>query len=232
MFEHSDLLARLAQAVSRPPPGRHPAESLAEGCRDILEADGVSLTVYNSGVDRVTLYASDPVADRLEQLQDVLTVGPCWQAYLTGRQMRTTLDDDVPAWAEFTRAARPELGPLCLFCIPIRQAGTTLGVISFHQEQLHGVIAGPEGVDAAQLLADAVGFSLASHEDVDELLGLPWVNRARVHQATGMVVAQLRISTRDALALIRAHAYAQNATVAQIADRILDRTVDFGRTHE
>jgi len=229
MFEHSELLARLAHAVSRPPPGRPLAQSLAQGCQEILETDGVSLTLYNSGVDRVTLYTSDPVADRLEQLQDVLTEGPCWQSYLTNQQVRTTLDEQTPAWTEFTRTARTELGPLALFSVPMRQAGTAIGVISFYQQLPHGLIAGPQGPPVGQFLADAVAFSLTNHADVEEVLGLSWNKRARVHQATGMVVAQLHISVKDALALLRASAYAHNTTVADIAERVLNRTLDFGR---
>ena len=42
-----------------------------------------------------------------------------------------------------------------------------------------------------------------------------------------MVVAQLRISTEDALALMRAHAFAHETTLDNIAHAVLRRELDF-----
>ncbi|HET7763252.1 MAG TPA: ANTAR domain-containing protein, partial [Phycicoccus sp.] len=49
----------------------------------------------------------------------------------------------------------------------------------------------------------------------------PWAERAEVHHATGMVVAQLLVAEDDALALIRAHAYSHDQSVARSAHEIL-----------
>jgi len=57
-----------------------------------------------------------------------------------------------------------------------------------------------------------------------------WNSRARIHQATGMVMAQLRVSPDDAMALIRAHAYAHRQTLAAISDEIIARSLDFRTT--
>lgn len=48
-----------------------------------------------------------------------------------------------------------------------------------------------------------------------------------VHQATGMVVAQLDASPADALLAIRAHADGHAMTVRAVADEILSRRLDF-----
>ena len=55
----------------------------------------------------------------------------------------------------------------------------------------------------------------------------PWLSRDTIHQATGMVVAQLRVSPEDALAVLRAHAYGQQATLSEIASAVVDRRVKF-----
>lgn len=55
----------------------------------------------------------------------------------------------------------------------------------------------------------------------------PWPARARVHQAIGMVVAQLRLRPDDAEALLRAHAYALDTTLADIADHVVMRRLVF-----
>ena len=79
-------------------------------------------------------------------------------------------------------------------------------------------------------LASAVGAALirdAGALDEEEAVG-PWGSRARVHQATGMVVAQLHISPDDALALLRAHAFAHDSTLAAIAATVVqERRLDF-----
>ena len=54
-----------------------------------------------------------------------------------------------------------------------------------------------------------------------------WSDRAQVHQAVGMVVAQLRVSTEDALAILRAHAFAEGTNLDVIAALILERRLDF-----
>src|SRR4029079_14985872 len=60
--------------------------------------------------------------------------------------------------------------------------------------------------------------------------------RAQVHQASGMVSIQLRVSPREALARIRAFAFAHDRPVDRVAADILDRrlrlTDDRTRPHE
>ncbi len=62
-------------------------------------------------------------------------------------------------------------------------------------------------------------------DDADD--ASPWASRARIHQATGMVVARLHISPEDALALLRAHAYAHQSTLPEIAASIVERRLNF-----
>ncbi len=53
------------------------------------------------------------------------------------------------------------------------------------------------------------------------------MTRDQLSQATGMVVAQLKIAPPDALALLRAHAFAHGTTVTEVSSRIVDRTLHF-----
>jgi AmiR/NasT family two-component response regulator len=55
----------------------------------------------------------------------------------------------------------------------------------------------------------------------------PWDSRAKIHQATGMVMAQLQITGGDAMALLRAHAYAGEMTLDDVAQRVLDKSLEF-----
>jgi len=102
-----------------------------------------------------------------------------------------------------------------------------IGVVMVYEDPSRPVLGDPP---LAQFLADAVGAALLGH---GALLGddtRPWAVRQRVHQAVGMVIAQLAVSPLDAMAVIRAHAYAQDTTVEAIAALVLDRALDFTDT--
>jgi hypothetical protein len=55
----------------------------------------------------------------------------------------------------------------------------------------------------------------------------PIAARAEVHQATGMVLAQLDISATDALARMRAYAFAHQRLLVDVAADVVARRVSF-----
>ena len=57
-------------------------------------------------------------------------------------------------------------------------------------------------------------------------------SRARVNQATGMIMAQLGITAADGLALLRAHAYAHSQTLSAVSDDVLGLRLDFRTADE
>jgi hypothetical protein len=82
--------------------------------------------------------------------------------------------------------------------------------------------------DQAQFLANAVGAALVQDPPTEtDLRAGPWSTRSEIHQATGMVVAQLRISPDDALALLRAHAFSHETTLAAVAEQVTSRRLHF-----
>ncbi|WP_246486320.1 ANTAR domain-containing protein [Kribbella qitaiheensis] len=94
---------------------------------------------------------------------------------------------------------------------------------------LRGATEVAEADDTAQFLANSVGVALLrdpSQGDGVEGAGA-WSSRSRIHQATGMVIAQLRLSADDALAILRAHAYANDTNLADIADQVVGRRLHF-----
>jgi len=53
--------------------------------------------------------------------------------------------------------------------------------------------------------------------------------RAEVHQATGMVVAQLGVSATDALARLRAYAFVEQRLLSDVAHDVVSRRLRFTR---
>ena len=196
----------------------------------MLHVAGVSITIEAATPNRVTLAVTDQISAELEQLQDVLQQGPCWDAYVFGAAQTTGLtESDDARWPQFCPAARSAVGPRTVFGLPMRPQGQVLGVISVHQPARDRELSG--GLEAALFLADAIGAALLldPHQyDPHGRFG-PWSSRASVHQATGMVVAQLRVSADDALAILRAHAYADDTTLDEIAAQVIERRLDFGK---
>ena len=54
-----------------------------------------------------------------------------------------------------------------------------------------------------------------------------WGNRVEIHQATGMVVAQLDLSATDAFARLRAHAFLEHRLLGDVARDVVARRLRF-----
>jgi AmiR/NasT family two-component response regulator len=57
--------------------------------------------------------------------------------------------------------------------------------------------------------------------------GAAWPLRAQIHQATGMIISQVAVRPEDALALLRGQAFAQNTTLADVAQQVIERRINF-----
>ncbi len=229
MTDHAVILARLARLAAANARERHLAERLCEACRLILGVDAASITVSNDSSSRITLAATNEVAARLEDLQDVLGEGPCRDAFRTGQAVATSLDEEADRrWPEFTRAARDSVESVLIQCFAMRPGQQVFGTLSLYLATTPKVA---ESEETAQFLADAIGAALLRDPLLDAGLtdSGAWSSRAAIHQATGMVIAQLRLGPEDALAILRAHAYAHETTLAEIAEQVVSRRLDFSQ---
>jgi hypothetical protein len=225
------VLAQLARAMAARDHQSPLPLRLCEACVQILDADGGAITLAYTGSERVTLCTTDEVASRLEDLQDVLGQGPGREAYTSGETIVADLDHADPAsrWLMFADAAHAALGfAATVYAFPIRPETDVLGVLTVYQAPGRPLA---HGVGAAQFLADALGAALLRDpESQTEMSPGPWATRAQIHQATGIVVAQLKIGPEDALVLLRAHAFAHDTTLDVIAAEVVQRRLDFSIT--
>jgi len=225
------LLVRLARAITEYPAAKPLTWRLCVGCRNVLGADGASITVDSTSAHRVTVCSTNALAARLEDLQDVTGEGPSLEAFRSGATVVADLGEPGLLWPTFGDAARELAHDVVLYAIPMRPGDQTLGVISLLRK-VPGALT--ESLDAAQLLADMVGAALLADPlaigDYGE--AGTWSERDSVHQATGMVVAQLGITPEDALALLKAHAFSTSSSLAAVAGDVLTRRLDFRSAHD
>jgi hypothetical protein len=221
--ERTTLLASLARLIADDTD--QPLETrLCRAYLAILGGDGAAITLSYTEPSRITLCTTDDAAARLEDLQDVLGEGPGPTAYQTQTITVSDLRTDPGRWPLFTDAARKVPGVNLLYAVPMRPRDQVIGVFTVHQEA-------PDlpDPDQAQFLTDAIGAALTKDAPAveSELNTGPWSARSEIHQATGMVLAQLRIGPDDAMALLRAHAFSHNLTLAEVAEQITTRRLRF-----
>ena len=231
-----NLLGELARLAVEPRGEPLPLR-LLRASTVILGADGAAITLANTAADRMTLCVTDEIAARLEDLQEVMGEGPGEEAFSRGLIVDAFLGAGEVfgagerRWARFADPAVELLGELSILAVPIRPGSVVLGVLTAYSR---GRRPPRHDLPTAQFLVNAVGVALIDDAEAvatgtSSLDGGPWTSRDQIHQATGMVIAQLGISSEDALALLRAHAYAHDHSLADISKEVVARRLDFSR---
>ena len=197
-----------------------------------LPMGGVSISTFGELCPSETVSATDDVATRVDEIQFDLSEGPCWTALANDAPM---LETDVvrrpnAAWPAFNEAVRNE--PVgAVFAFPVAFGPFPLGAIDVYVPEPATIE--DDTVRQAMTLASAVSRrvlrrALRSIADEDDaLLDRSPSSRRVVHQATGVVLAQLDISPEDAYLLLQGHAFARRTTMRRVAEEILDGTVRF-----
>jgi hypothetical protein len=201
-------------------------------CAEAIGA-GAALSMSTSAGPHEPVFATDPRSDELEDLQATLGQGPSAEVIGSGAPVLEGELDGAEAlarWPEFTPTALAR-GVAAIFAVPVGAGATRMGVLGLYRD--HPGALSSELFDAVLLYADAV-LMLALDErgglapGTLDLIGAGFSERrAEVHQAVGMVSVQLGVSLTDALVALRARAYADGLTIAQVAADVIARRVSF-----
>ncbi len=229
MADVDDLLARLACGLAQGAADGLPLpDRLCRAAASTLGCVGGAITIAYTHVERVTLCATDDTARLLEETQDVVGQGPGPDAFTTGTYARFDLldvDGPDPRWPLLESDSLTALAPLVAHALPMGEGDErVIGVLTLHQHGTDREI----DLDAALIVSRVVAAALLAHGPSMQEAGQgPWSERAEVHQATGMVVAQLGVPDTDAIALLRAYAYSHDQSVATTAQAVITRTLAF-----
>jgi GAF domain-containing protein len=201
-------------------------------CAKVLEVTDVGVMLMPDGSSATTLGAAGPVGAALEEAQFTFGEGPCIDAYHSQRPVEAPDLAMAPAtgWTAFTDRA-VELGVRSLLALPLRVGAARLGSMDVYREQ-PGVLADERFADALAV-ADLISFAILAMQAhaplghlAEELDGTDGQGaRSQIHQASGVVAAQLHIGVADALVRLRAHAYASGHSIDDVAAQVIDGTL-------
>jgi hypothetical protein len=181
------------------------------------------------------VHTTDRVARELEEWQLTFGQGPCLDAFMGGGPVLVVdlhSPESATRWPVFTPAALAS-GAHAVFALPLQIGAIRVGVLDLYQTRPGGL--------SADKLADALAFAdTAGMLLLDTAAGtqsdtadLAWQNgdhtahQAQVHQATGMILVQLGISAEAAFARLRAHAYAHDRRLGEVARDVIERRLRF-----
>jgi hypothetical protein len=199
----------------------------------VLQLSSVAVSTLGDPFGSETLCASDDRAARADELQIDFGEGPGWQSLaLREPVIEPDLEHSTNTTWPLALDALQQAGLGAVFAFPLVVAGINVGALDLYSE-LPIVLTDQQISDTTMLsmiLARQV-FHKAVHAGEREAGGggpaEGAYSRREIHQATGMVLAQLHITPNDALLVLRGHAFASGRTVLDVAVDVVNRSLDF-----
>ena len=188
--------------------------------------------LMSGDIARGSVCTTDAVSALIEQLQYELGEGPCVDAY---NQDRPVLEPDLadpvsPRWPAFTGPA-VEAGARAVFGFPLQVGAVRLGALNLYSDA-PGPMTDDDHSDAL-LMADIAAQALLLFQAgaAEGTVGTELEANANfqyvVHQASGMVAAQLDVPVGQALLRLRAHAFGNDRALTDVARDVVERRLRF-----
>lgn len=191
--------------------------------------DGAAVGLLAPGCTaRELLYATDPLVERVDDVQITLGEGPCLDAYRRRTpQLRPAIGNQhcESPWPLFDDAVH-EFGVRAVFAYPLlRESASPLGVL-----EMYRCTEGPldcEEQAAATSCAHALSTIIAMDWPQNMVSSLPSSPRTQVPIAAGMIALQLNLLIDEALDVLRAYSYSHACSLTDIADDVVARRTSF-----
>jgi GAF domain-containing protein len=205
---------------------------LCEVCAEVTGMTGAGIMLMSGDVPRGSVCTTNKVSALIEQLQFTLGEGPCVDAY---NQDRPVLEPDLaeptqPRWPAFAGPVI-DAGVRAIFGFPLQVGAVRVGALNLYCDQ-PGPLTDDQHADAlvmADVAAQAILVLQAEAPpgkvaaELEAGANFQYV----VHQATGMVAAQLEVSVGQALIRLRAHAFGNDRPLTQVAHDVVARRLRF-----
>jgi len=201
---------------------------LASVCMTAVEAvgtDGAGLTLFTKR-HRGPICAHGASASLGEDLQLSLGEGPCRDAFGLRELVEVTdlSSSEGERWPIFS-LAMIEAGVTSLASFPLRIGGARFGALTTYRSA-YGELSFEQVADGYVVAQIAAHLIVAGQAQIGEDSVIPeieagFVRMEPVHQATGMIMAQLGIGAEDALARLRGAAFGADRTLLDMAIHIV-----------
>jgi hypothetical protein len=208
------------------------AKRLCQVCAEATGMSGAGIMLMSGDVPQGSLCTANEMSDVVEQLQYALGEGPCIDAY---RQDWPVLEPDLaqpdtPRWFAFAPPAIAA-GVRAVFGFPLQVGSVRLGALNLCRDR-PGPLSDDQHADALVMAGIAAQAVLVSQTDAgpDELvsvLGAGADFHYVVHQASGMVAAQLEVGVGQALVRLRAYAFGNDRHLTEVANDVVARKLRF-----
>ena len=222
------ILARLA--VDQAPEWQ--TKHLCQLCAEVADVSGAGIMLMSGDVARGSVCSTNQVSATIEQLQYDLGEGPCVDAYHLDRPVLEPdlADPATSRWPAFTGPAL-EAGARAVFGFPLQVGAVRLGALNLYSDR-PGPLDDEQHADAL-VMADVAAQTLLALQANAPPGGLAAELEAGadfqyvVHQASGMVSAQLKVSVGQALVRLRAYAFGNGRPLTEVARDVVERRLHF-----
>ena len=207
-------------------------KQLCEACAELTGMTGAGIMFMSGDMPRGTICSTDEVSALIEELQYTLGEGPCVDAF---NHDRPVLEPDLayPAQRRWSAFSVPAVaaGVRAVFGFPLQVGAARLGALNLYRnesgpmsDEQHADALVMADVSAAAVLmmqAEAPPGKLASELEAGSDF------RYVVHQASGMVAAQLDISIAQAIVRLRGYSFANERPLPEVARDVVARRLRF-----
>ena len=208
--------------------GSSPRLPFVAAVADACGTSSVIVTLFGGTRLDAVVAASDSVGQTAHDLEATFGEGPGRDAVSSGEPVLAAGGTLVNRWPLYGPAVG-DLGVRAVRAAALSVAGRSIGVLT----ALHPHRAAPAARVPVRGVAEALAFLLLARRTADFADELPPVpllgdgdDQLVIHQAAGMVAAEAGVDIPAAVALIRAHAFAEGLSAEAVATQVLSRDLD------
>ena len=221
------LLARLMDGTTELDTKR-----LCEVCAEVAGVNGAGIMLMAGDVPQGSLCTTDKVSALIEESQFALGEGPCVDAYHGDRPVLEPdlANPNTPRWLAFTGPVL-DAGVRAIFGFPLHVGAVRLGALNLYRD-VPGSLTDEQHADALAMADIATRAVLVMQSNAP--LGQIAVELEKgadfefvVHQASGMVAAQLEVSVGQALIRLRGYAFGNARPLRDVAEDVVARRLRF-----
>lgn len=220
MINATDLDDIRTSFAARDEPGL--PRSLAEDCARLLNVSDATIS-FPGRSDQITVSASSDEARALDEWEFAYQEGPGIDAVSTRTTATaSTAAGDSNPWPRLAVKASA-IGFLSIAGVPIMVQGTVFATLNLGDRE--GII-DPETVRAAEHVAEQLAPLIVAALTEGPSFPRP-TDRDQFHQATGMVMAQMRVDAAAAADALRTHAWSHDLELMDVAAEVVARRLSF-----